>query len=94
MTWVVKPSNLHISFIYQLAIVCGSCTAGGAYVPAMCQESVIIKRIGHVFLGGPPLVKAAVGEDISADDLGGAMLHCRSVFFFRCFISYQHNFAS
>ncbi len=63
--------------IPQIAIVCGSCTAGGAYVPAMCDESVIVKGNGTIFLGGPPLVKAATGEDVSAEDLGGADVHSR-----------------
>ncbi|XP_052774704.1 uncharacterized protein LOC128213192 [Mya arenaria] len=62
--------------IPQVAIVCGSCTAGGAYVPTMADEAVIINRIGTIFLGGPPLVQAATGEIISADELGGATLHC------------------
>uniref|UniRef100_A0A915E4R5 Probable methylcrotonoyl-CoA carboxylase beta chain, mitochondrial n=1 Tax=Ditylenchus dipsaci TaxID=166011 RepID=A0A915E4R5_9BILA len=62
--------------ILQLAVVMGSCTAGGAYVPAMADESIIVKGTGTVFLGGPPLVKAATGEEISAEDLGGADLHC------------------
>ncbi|PVU92233.1 hypothetical protein BB559_003780 [Furculomyces boomerangus] len=63
--------------IPQIAVVLGSCTAGGAYVPAMADESVIVKNQGTVFLGGPPLVKAATGEVVSAEDLGGADLHCR-----------------
>ena len=54
----------------------GSCTAGGAYVPAMADQAVIVRRQGTVFLGGPPLVRAATGETISAEDLGGADLHC------------------
>ena len=54
----------------------GSCTAGGAYVPAMSDESVIVKGQGTVFLGGPPLVKAATGEDVTAEELGGAQVHC------------------
>ncbi|KAI1731401.1 carboxyl transferase domain-containing protein [Ditylenchus destructor] len=62
--------------ILQLAVVMGSCTAGGAYVPAMADQSIIVKNTGTVFLGGPPLVKAATGEEISAEDLGGADLHC------------------
>lgn len=57
----------------------GSCTAGGAYVPAMSDENIIVRRQGTIFLGGPPLVKAATGEDVSAEDLGGADLHCKSV---------------
>eukprot|EP00118_Oscarella_pearsei_P007732 m.38533 g.38533 ORF g.38533 m.38533 type:complete len:564 (+) comp32613_c0_seq4:282-1973(+) len=63
--------------IPQIAVVMGSCTAGGAYVPAMADESVIVKKQGTIFLGGPPLVKAATGEEVSAEDLGGADLHCR-----------------
>nr|XP_053630970.1 uncharacterized protein LOC128687534 [Cherax quadricarinatus] len=62
--------------IPQMAIVCGSCTAGGAYQPSMCEDAAIVTRIGTIFLGGPPLVKAATGEDISAEDLGGATVHC------------------
>lgn len=54
----------------------GSCTAGGAYVPSMADESVIVRKEGTIFLGGPPLVKAATGEEVSAEDLGGADLHC------------------
>jgi acetyl-CoA carboxylase carboxyltransferase component len=63
--------------IPQLSIVLGSCTAGGAYVPAMSDETVIVKRRGTIFLGGPPLVKAATGEEVSAEELGGADVHCR-----------------
>jgi 3-methylcrotonyl-CoA carboxylase beta subunit len=55
----------------------GSCTAGGAYVPAMSDESIIVKDQGTIFLGGPPLVKAATGEVVSAEDLGGADVHTR-----------------
>lgn len=61
--------------IPQIAVVCGSCTAGGAYVPAMADESIIVKDNGTIFLGGPPLVKAATGEEVSAEDLGGAKVH-------------------
>ncbi|XP_053806593.1 biotin-dependent 3-methylcrotonyl-coenzyme A carboxylase beta1 subunit-like isoform X1 [Vidua chalybeata] len=61
--------------IPQVAVVCGSCVAGGAYVPTMAEESVIIDKIGTLFLAGPPLVKAATGEDVSPEDLGGARLH-------------------
>eukprot|EP00898_Chlorokybus_atmophyticus_P007853 jgi/Chlat1/8069/Chrsp73S00602 len=64
--------------IPQVALVLGSCTAGGAYVPAMADESVIVKGNGTIFLGGPPLVKAATGEEVSAEDLGGADLHCKT----------------
>jgi 3-methylcrotonyl-CoA carboxylase beta subunit len=59
----------------QVALVMGSCTAGGAYVPAMSDETVIVKGTGTIFLGGPPLVKAATGEEVSAEDLGGAEVH-------------------
>lgn len=62
--------------IPQIAVVMGSCTAGGAYVPAMADESIIVRQQGTIFLAGPPLVKAATGEEISAEDLGGADLHC------------------
>ncbi len=63
--------------IPQIAAVMGSCTAGGAYVPAMSDETVIVQGNGTIFLGGPPLVKAATGEEVSAEDLGGADVHCR-----------------
>ncbi|MEX2160694.1 MAG: carboxyl transferase domain-containing protein [Anaerolineales bacterium] len=63
--------------IPQIAAVMGSCTAGGAYVPAMSDEAIIVKGTGTIFLGGPPLVKAATGEDVSAEDLGGADVHTR-----------------
>lgn len=62
--------------ISQIAVVMGSCTAGGAYVPAMSDENVIVRGHGTIFLGGPPLVKAATGEEVSAEDLGGAVVHC------------------
>lgn len=61
--------------IPQIAVVCGSCTAGGAYVPAMADETIIVEGNGTIFLGGPPLVKAATGEEVSANDLGGARVH-------------------
>ncbi|CAB9505586.1 Methylcrotonoyl-CoA carboxylase beta chain, mitochondrial [Seminavis robusta] len=61
--------------IPQIAVVCGSCTAGGAYVPSMSDETVIVEKNGTIFLGGPPLVKAATGETVSAEDLGGAHVH-------------------
>jgi 3-methylcrotonyl-CoA carboxylase beta subunit len=61
--------------IAQIAVVMGSCTAGGAYVPAMADENVIVRENGTIFLGGPPLVKAATGEEVSAQDLGGAVVH-------------------
>jgi 3-methylcrotonyl-CoA carboxylase beta subunit len=63
--------------IPQIAIVMGSCTAGGAYVPAMSDETVIVKGTGTIFLGGPPLVKAATGEEVTAEELGGADVHTR-----------------
>ncbi|WP_028584040.1 carboxyl transferase domain-containing protein [Desulfogranum mediterraneum] len=63
--------------IPQIAVVMGSCTAGGAYIPAMADESIIVRNQGTIFLGGPPLVKAATGEVISAEELGGAEVHCR-----------------
>lgn len=63
--------------IVQIAVVMGFCTAGGAYVPAMADENIIVRKQGTIFLGGPPLVKAATGEEVSAEDLGGADLHCR-----------------
>ena len=63
--------------IPQIAVVMGSCTAGGAYVPAMSDEAIIVQEQGTIFLGGPPLVKAATGEEISAEDLGGADVHCK-----------------
>lgn len=63
--------------IPQIAVVMGSCTAGGAYVPAMADESIMVKNQATIFLGGPPLVKAATGEIVSAEELGGADVHCR-----------------
>src|SRR3954466_4652221 len=63
--------------IPQVAVVMGSCTAGGAYVPAMSDEAVIARKEGTIFLGGPPLVKAATGEEVSAEELGGADVHTR-----------------
>jgi 3-methylcrotonyl-CoA carboxylase beta subunit len=72
-----NQANLSASRIPQIACVMGSCTAGGAYVPAMSDQTVIVKEQGTIFLGGPPLVKAATGEDVSAEDLGGADVHTR-----------------
>jgi acetyl-CoA carboxylase carboxyltransferase component len=63
--------------IPQISIVMGSCTAGGAYVPAMSDETVIVRKQGTIFIGGPPLVKAATGEEVTDEDLGGADVHCR-----------------
>src|SRR5205823_3293469 len=64
--------------IPQIAVVMGSCTAGGAYVPAMSDEAIIVRSQGTIFLGGPPLVKAATGETVDAETLGGADVHCRT----------------
>ncbi len=72
-----NQATLSSQGIPQIASVMGSCTAGGAYVPAMSDESIIVRRQGTIFLGGPPLVKAATGEVISAEDLGGAEVHAR-----------------
>ncbi len=72
-----NQANLSAGGIPQLAVVMGSCTAGGAYVPAMSDESIIVKNQGTIFLGGPPLVKAATGEVVSAEELGGADVHSR-----------------
>jgi acetyl-CoA carboxylase carboxyltransferase component len=70
-----NQARMSAKHIPQIAAVMGSCTAGGAYVPAMSDETVIVKGTGTIFLGGPPLVKAATGEDVSAEDLGGAYVH-------------------
>jgi len=72
-----NQANMSSQGIPQIAVVMGSCTAGGAYVPAMADESIIVKKTGTIFLGGPPLVRAATGEIVSAEDLGGADLHCK-----------------
>ncbi len=72
-----NQANLSAQGVPQIAIVMGSCTAGGAYVPAMSDESIIVKGQGTIFLAGPPLVKAATGEVVSAEDLGGADVHSR-----------------
>ncbi len=72
-----NQATLSSEGIPQIAAVLGSCTAGGAYVPAMSDESVIVRRQGTIFLAGPPLVKAATGEEVSAEDLGGADVHAR-----------------
>jgi 3-methylcrotonyl-CoA carboxylase beta subunit/propionyl-CoA carboxylase len=63
--------------IPQVSAVMGSCTAGGAYVPAMSDETIIVRGTGTIFLGGPPLVKAATGEEVTAEELGGADVHTR-----------------
>ncbi len=72
-----NQANLSAAGIAQIACVMGSCTAGGAYIPAMSDESVIVKEQGTIFLGGPPLVKAATGEEVTAEELGGADVHTR-----------------
>jgi len=72
-----NQANLSAQGIAQIAVVMGSCTAGGAYMPAMSDESIIVKNQGTIFLGGPPLVKAAIGEVVSAEDLGGGDVHTR-----------------
>lgn len=72
-----NQANLSAQGIAQIAVVMGSCTAGGAYVPAMSDETIIVKNQGTIFLGGPPLVKAAIGEVVSAEDLGGGDVHTR-----------------
>jgi 3-methylcrotonyl-CoA carboxylase beta subunit len=72
-----NQARMSAARIPQIAAVMGSCTAGGAYVPAMSDESIIVKGNGTIFLGGPPLVKAATGEIVTAQDLGGADVHCR-----------------
>ena len=70
-----NQAQLSAKGIPQISIVMGSCTAGGAYIPAMSDEVIIVKNQGTIFIGGPPLVKAATGEDVSAEDLGGAFVH-------------------
>ena len=72
-----NQANMSAAGIPQIAVVMGSCTAGGAYVPAMSDESIIVRNQGTIFLGGPPLVKAATGEVVSAEELGGADVHTR-----------------
>ncbi|MFZ4763216.1 MAG: carboxyl transferase domain-containing protein [Alphaproteobacteria bacterium] len=72
-----NQANLSAKAIPQIAVVHGSCTAGGAYVPAMSDETIIVREQGTIFLGGPPLVKAATGEEVTAEELGGGDVHCR-----------------
>ena len=72
-----NQARMSAAGIPQVAVVMGSCTAGGAYVPAMSDETIIVKGTGTIFLGGPPLVKAATGEEVTAEDLGGADVHTR-----------------
>ena len=73
-----NQANLSAAGIPQIAVVMGSCTAGGAYVPAMSDESIIVRKQGTIFLGGPPLVQAATGEIVTAEELGGADVHART----------------
>ena len=73
-----NQANMSAQRIPQIASVMGSCTAGGAYVPAMADETVIVRNQGTIFLGGPPLVKAATGEVVTAEDLGGGDVHART----------------
>ena len=72
-----NQARLSAKGIAQISVVMGSCTAGGAYLPAMSDEAVIVRKQGTIFIGGPPLVKAATGEVVTAEDLGGADVHCR-----------------
>lgn len=72
-----NQARLSAAGIPQVAVVLGSCTAGGAYVPAMCDENIIVRHRGTIFLGGPPLVKAATGEEVTAEELGGGDVHTR-----------------
>lgn len=70
-----NQANMSAQGIPQISVVLGSCTAGGAYIPAMSDETIIVRNQGTIFIGGPPLVKAATGEDVSAEDLGGGVVH-------------------
>ena len=72
-----NQARLSAEGIPQIAVVMGSCTAGGAYVPAMCDETIIVRNQGTIFIGGPPLVKAATGEEVTAEELGGGHVHTR-----------------
>lgn len=72
-----NQTRMSAAGIPQIGVVMGSCTAGGAYIPALCDESIIVREQGTIFLGGPPLVKAATGEVVSSEELGGAELHCK-----------------
>src|SRR5580765_570638 len=72
-----NQARMSAAAIPQIAVVMGSCTAGGAYVPAMSDETIIVKNEGTIFLGGPPLVKAATGEEVTAEELGGGDVHTR-----------------
>lgn len=73
--YVLSTSGSFAIFL-QIAVVTGPCTAGGAYVPTMCDEVVIVEKSGSLYLGGPPLVRAATGEDLTSEELGGARVHC------------------
>jgi 3-methylcrotonyl-CoA carboxylase beta subunit len=73
-----NQANMSAAGIPQISVVMGSCTAGGAYVPAMSDESIIVRGTGTIFLGGPPLVKAATGEIVTSEELGGADVHCKT----------------
>ena len=73
-----NQATLSAAGVPQIAVVMGSCTAGGAYVPAMSDETIIVRNQGTIFLGGPPLVKAATGEVVAAEDLGGADVHAEN----------------
>lgn len=72
-----NQANMSAEGIPQIAVVMGSCTAGGAYVPAMADENIIVGNQGTIFLAGPPLVRASTGEVVTAEELGGAELHCQ-----------------
>jgi len=72
-----NQAQMSAASVAQIAVVMGSCTAGGAYVPAMCDETIIVRGQGTIFLAGPPLVEAATGERVTAEELGGAEIHCR-----------------
>src|SRR5204862_631345 len=72
-----NQARLSAEGLYQVAAVMGSCTAGGAYVPSMSDEAIIVRNQGSIFLGGPPLVRAATGEEVTAEELGGADVHTR-----------------
>src|SRR5450631_3997008 len=73
-----NQANMSADGIAQIAVVMGSCTAGGAYIPAMSDETIIVRNQGTIFLAGPPLVKAATGEEVSAEELGGGDVHART----------------
>ena len=73
-----NQAHMSAQNIPQIAVVCGSCTAGGAYVPSMSDETIIVRNNGTIFLGGPPLVKAATGEQVTAEELGGALVHAHT----------------